>query len=153
MDWLKLVHGNTQPKPAADFKPGDEIRVWYKILEGGKERLGQFEGLVIRTRGAGHGKTSTVRRVTYGEGVERIFPVDGKTIARIEVLRQGKVKRARLYYLRRAVGKTRIAAQESTEDHSPRSASGATKSADAPPADKAEGTVSAGQSAGAPTTA
>lgn len=89
---------------------GDEIRVWYRIMEQGKERLGQFEGIVIRYRGSGHAKTFTVRRVTYGEGVERVFPLDAKAISRIELLRQGKVKRSRLYYLRTVIGKTRIEA-------------------------------------------
>ena len=111
MDWLKLVH-----RPAASslpaFKPGDEIRVWYKIKEQEKERLGQFEGTVLRCRGSGPARTFTVRRVTYGEGVERVFPFDAKTIARVELLRQGKVNRARLYFLRWAVGKTRIASIE-----------------------------------------
>ena len=112
MEWLTLVHGSAQPTPPASFGTGDEIRVWYRILEQGKERFGQFEGTVIRVRGSGHAKTFTVRRVTYGEGVERVFPVDSKTISKIEVLRQGKVKRSRLYYLRTAIGKTRIAAAE-----------------------------------------
>ena len=113
MDWMTLVHGTT-PTPPAAFRPGDEIRVWYRILEQGKERLGQFEGIVIRTRGAGPARTFTVRRVTHGEGVERVFPVDSKTVSKIEVLRQGKVKRARLYYLRDVIGKTRIAAAGGT---------------------------------------
>src|SRR3989338_7112955 len=111
MEWLKLVHG-TPPAPPASFKTGDEVRVWYRILEQGKERLGQVGGVVIRSRGSGFSKTFTVRRVTYGEGVERIFPMDAKAIARIEVLRQGRVKRAKLYFLRRVIGKTRIAAAE-----------------------------------------
>ena len=114
MDWMTLIHG-TVSVPLAAFQPGDEVRVWYRILEQGKERLGQFEGIVIRYRGAGPAKTFTVRRVTHGEGVERIFPIDSKTVSKIEVLRQGKVKRARLYYLRNVIGKTRIAsAGEST---------------------------------------
>lgn len=112
MEWLKLVHGSAQSTPPAAIHPGDEVRVWYKILEQGKERLGQFEGLVIRTRGEGSSRTFTVRRVTHGEGVERVFPFDAKVIARIEVLRQGHVKRSRLYFLRTVVGKTRIAAAE-----------------------------------------
>ena len=111
MEWLKLVHGTPQTPPAS-FGPGDEVRVWYRILEQGKERLGQFEGIVIRSRGSGPSKTFTVRRVTHGEGVERVFPMDAKTVARIEVLRQGHVRRSRLYFLRRVIGKTRIATVE-----------------------------------------
>ena len=110
MDWLKLVHG--EGPQAQVFRPGDDIRVWYKILEQGKERLGQFEGTVIRCRGSGPSRTFTVRRVTHGEGVERVFPSDSKTISRIEVLRRGKVKRSRLYYLRRVIGNTRILSAE-----------------------------------------
>ena len=133
MDWLTLIHGATnRPAPLA-FRTGDEVRVWFKILEQGKERLGQFEGLVIRVRGSGASKTFTVRRVTHGEGVERIFPADAKTIARIEVLRRGRVKRSRLYFLRRTVGKTRIASAEgpggSTSTASTGSAGGSNKAA------------------------
>ena len=106
MDWLQRVHGTDRPK--ADFRPGDEVRVWYRIVEQGKERLGQFEGIVMRSRGAGPSRTFTVRRVTYGEGVERVFPMDAKIISRIEVLRRGSVRRSRLYYLRQIIGKTRI---------------------------------------------
>src|SRR3989338_5070860 len=112
MDWMKLVHGTEAPK--AVFGAGDEVRVWFKILEQGKERLGQFEGTVIRCRGSGPSKTFTVRRLTHGEGVERIFPLDAKTIARIEVLTKGRVKRSRLYFLRTVIGKTRISSIEAT---------------------------------------
>ena len=113
MDWIQLVHP-TPPQPApANFGPGDEVRVWYRILEHGKERFGQFEGIVIRVRGARPSTTFTVRRVTHGEGVERIFPMDAKTISRIEVLRTGQVKRSRLYFLRSLVGKSRIVSTDS----------------------------------------
>ena len=118
MDWMKLVHG-TPERTLPAFKPGDRVRVWYRIAEQGKERLGQFEGDVIRARGSGPSRTFTVRRVTYGEGVERVFPFDSKAIARLEVLQPGKVKRSRLYYLRRVVGKTRITAAEGTGSGSP----------------------------------
>lgn len=111
MEWLKLVHGTTPPPPAG-FRSGDQVRVWFKILEQGKERLGQFEGTVIRCRGSWPSRTFTVRRLTHGEGVERVFPLDAKTIARIEVLQRGQVKRSRLYYLRTVIGKTRIAAAD-----------------------------------------
>ena len=113
MEWLKLVHGTGETTPRA-FGPGDEVRVWYRILEQGKERLGQFEGIVLRCRGSGPSKTFTIRRVTHGEGVERVFPFDSKTVSRVEVLRRGQVKRSRLYYLRTVIGRTRIASAEST---------------------------------------
>ena len=109
MEWLNMIHGPAPQSASPSFGPGDEVRVWFKIIEQGKERLGQFEGLVIRYRGAGPSKTFTVRRVTYGEGVERVFPVDAKVISRIEVLRKGHVKRSRLYFLRTTIGKTRMA--------------------------------------------
>ena len=112
MDWLKIIHGETPTVAPANFNTGDDIRVWYKILEHGKVRLGQFEGTVIRYRGSGSARTFTVRRVTHGEGVERVFPIDSKTVSKIEVLRRGKVRRSRLYYLRTVIGKTRIAAAD-----------------------------------------
>ena len=106
------MHQNVNPQSPADFKTGDEIRVWYRILEAGKERFGQFEGTVIRCRGCGPSKTFTVRRVTFGEGVERVFPVDARVISKIDVLRHGSVKRSRLYFLRHIIGKTRIQSAE-----------------------------------------
>jgi large subunit ribosomal protein L19 len=111
MDWLKLIHGET-PVRVAEFTPGDDVRVWFKIREQDKERLAQFEGIVIRVRGSGSAKTFTVRRLTHGEGVERCFPLDSKLIDRIEVLRRGKAKRSRLYYLRTVVKRTRLAAAD-----------------------------------------
>ena len=92
------------------FGPGDQIRVWYRIVEQDRVRLAPFEGLVIRRRGAGLSETVMVRRMTHGEGVERVFPLNAPVLERIEVLRRAKVRRARLYFLRTKVGKTRIAA-------------------------------------------
>ena len=120
MEWLSWVHGTTPQGPTFSVRPGDEVRVWFKLLEQGKERLGQFEGIVIRCRGSGASKTFTVRRVTHGEGVERVFPLDAKTTAKVELLRQGKVRRARLYYLRDIIGKTRIAAADAEDRKSTR---------------------------------
>ena len=113
MDWLKLVHA-IPPKPTA-FSTGDDVRVWFKITEQGKERLGQFEGIVIRVRGSGASKTFTVRRVTHGIGVERVFPCDAPAIDRVELLRSGKAKRSRLYFLRHVVKKTRLEEAEGSE--------------------------------------
>jgi len=88
-----------------DFRPGDTVCVSVKIVEGDKERLQDFEGICTRRRGAGLSKTFTVRRVSYGVGMERIFPLHSPAIERITVVRRGKVRRARLYYLRELRGK------------------------------------------------
>ncbi|MFZ5631626.1 MAG: 50S ribosomal protein L19 [Bacillota bacterium] len=88
-----------------DFKPGDTVRVHVKVIEGSRERIQVFEGVVIRRRGGGLGETFTVRRVSYGVGVERTFPVNTPKIDKIEVVRRGQVRRARLYYLRKLRGK------------------------------------------------
>ena len=100
---------------AVQFGPGDQVCVWYKIQEKDRVRLAPFEGLVISRRGAGISETFTVRRMTFGEGVERVFPLHAPVLDRIEVLRRGKVKRARLYYVRTKVGKIRIAAAGAQE--------------------------------------
>ena len=112
MDWLQLIHRDTPQVTTDNCRPGDEVRVWFKIYEQDKERLAQFEGVLIRSRGGGASKTLTVRRVTYGEGVERNFPLNPRVVSRVEVLRRGKVKRSRLYFLRAVIGKTRIASGE-----------------------------------------
>jgi large subunit ribosomal protein L19 len=114
LEWLTWVHGASSARPTVTLRPGDEVRVWFKILEQGKERLGQFEGVVMRRRGAGASKTFTVRRISHGEGVERVFPLDAKIVSKIEVLRQGNVKRSRLYFLRRVIGKSRLTTEEVT---------------------------------------
>ena len=87
------------------FKPGDTVKVQVKVVEGDKERLQAFEGICIRRRGAGLGASFTVRKVTYGVGVERTFPLHSPSIARIDRLRLGIVRRAKLYYLRKLRGK------------------------------------------------
>lgn len=88
-----------------EFRSGCTVRVHYKVIEGSRERIQVFEGVVIRRRGAALGETFTVRRVSYGVGVERTFLIHSPKIAKIEVLRWGKVRRARLYYLRQLRGK------------------------------------------------
>ncbi|WP_027720119.1 MULTISPECIES: 50S ribosomal protein L19 [unclassified Desulfurobacterium] len=91
--------------PLPDFRPGDTVRVYVKVKEGDKERVQAFEGVVIRKRGSGTDGTFTVRKVSYGIGVERIFPFNATVIERVEVLKRGIVRRARLYYLRERKGK------------------------------------------------
>lgn len=88
-----------------DFKPGDTVRVHVRIVEGTRERIQVFEGVVIRRRGGGISETFTVRKISYGVGVERTFPVHTPKIERIEVTRRGRVRRAKLYYLRNLRGK------------------------------------------------
>jgi large subunit ribosomal protein L19 len=87
------------------FRIGDTVKVHVKIREGDKERVQVFEGLVIRSHRAKMGATVTVRKVSYGVGVERIFPVHSPQIEKIEILRRGRIRRSRLYYLRQRVGK------------------------------------------------
>lgn len=87
------------------FRPGDTLRVHVKVVEGNRERIQIFEGVVIKRRGGGISETFTVRKISYGVGVERTFPVHTPKIAKIEVVRHGKVRRAKLYYLRELRGK------------------------------------------------
>lgn len=89
----------------ADFQSGDTVRVHVKIKEGEKERLQAFEGTVIARKHGGPSETFTVRKISFGHGVERIFPVHSPVIDRVEVLRHGSVRRAKLYYLRKLRGK------------------------------------------------
>ena len=87
------------------FRPGDTVRVHVKIREGDKERLQAFEGTVIARKNTGMGETFTVRKISFGQGVERIFPMHSKVIDRVEVVRTGQARRAKLYYLRGLKGK------------------------------------------------
>ena len=88
-----------------DFAPGDTVRVHAKIVEGSRERIQMFEGVVISRQGTGVRETFTVRRISYGIGVEKVFPVHSPAIEKIDVLRKGIVRRAKLYYLRNLTGK------------------------------------------------
>jgi large subunit ribosomal protein L19 len=87
------------------FGPGDEVKVHVKVVEGNKERVQVFQGNVIRRQGSGVAETYTVRKISYGVGVERTFPVHTPTVAKLEVVRRGDVRRAKLYYLRDRSGK------------------------------------------------
>ena len=89
-----------------DFTHGDTVKVWVKVREGEKERLQAYEGVVIARSGSGLNENFTVRKISYGEGVERVFPVLSPNIDRVEVLKRGKVRRAKLYYLRDRRGKS-----------------------------------------------
>src|ERR671931_1473759 len=102
---LELVDQAGKKKDVPDFDIGDTVDVHQRILEGQKERVQVFSGVVIARRGDGMRETFTVRRIVQGEGVERIFPIHSPKIAKVEVKRTGAVRRAKLYYLRQRVGK------------------------------------------------
>lgn len=109
MDLVRIVEEAHRRKDIPDFRPGDTVRVHLKVVEGGRERVQVFEGVVIARKGGGLGETFTVRRVSYGVGVERVFPLNSPRIERVEVVRRGVVRRAKLHYLRALRGKaTRI---------------------------------------------
>ena len=105
MDALKTIAQESLKAEVPQFNIGDTIRVDVNIREGDRERIQQFEGTVIARKGSGVSETFTVRRVSYGVGVERVFPLHSPNVKAIQVVRQGKVRRAKLYYLRNRVGK------------------------------------------------
>ncbi|SHH15257.1 large subunit ribosomal protein L19 [Thermosyntropha lipolytica DSM 11003] len=104
-DIIRSIEEEYYKKDLPQFGPGDTVKVHVKVIEGNRERIQVFEGTVIKIRGEGLSKTFTVRRISFGVGVERTFPLHSPKIAKIEVVRRGKVRRARLYYLRELTGK------------------------------------------------
>ena len=104
MNVASLIKVKTNPK-IPDIAPGDTVRVSIKVIEGGKERLQSFQGVVIKLQRGGIGASFTVRRIAYGVGVERTFPLYSPRVEKVEVIRHGKVRRAKLYYLRGRSGK------------------------------------------------
>ena len=105
MNELQHVESAYLHEGQPDFRPGDTVRVHVRVVEGDKERIQVFQGIVIGRRGSGTRETFTVRKISGGVGVERIFPLHGPIIDHVEVVRQGKVRRAKLYYLRGLRGK------------------------------------------------
>ena len=105
MDALKIIAEGSMKKELPSFSIGDTVKVGVRIREGKTERVQMFEGTVIAIKGSGISKTFTVRRVSYGVGVERVFPLHSANVDSVEVIRKGKVRRAKLYYLRDRVGK------------------------------------------------
>ena len=105
MNHMDAVYPETHRKDLPPFRSGDTVRVHVRIREGEKERIQVFEGVVIRRRGGGRSATFTVRKVSYGVGVERVFPVESPMVTRMEIKRRGHVRRSRLYYLRELRGK------------------------------------------------
>ena len=105
MDLLSAVEGKYLKEKKIDFKPGDTVKVHVKIKEGDKERTQTFEGVVIQKRGKGVSRTVTVRKMSSGVGVERVFPLHSPFVSDIELVKEGKVRRAKLFYLRKIKGK------------------------------------------------
>jgi large subunit ribosomal protein L19 len=105
MDVIRLVEAGQMKKDRGGFEPGDTVRVQVRVVEGEKERTQAFEGVVIRKRGEGARASFTVRRISYGVGVERTFPLHSPRIERVDVLRRSRVRRSKLYYLRGLAGK------------------------------------------------
>lgn len=106
----KLTQGKTLPT----FQAGDTLRVNVKVIEGNRERVQAFEGVCIAKKNAGINSSFTVRKISYGEGVERVFPLYSPRIASLEVVRRGKVRRAKLYYLRERTGKAARIAEKTS---------------------------------------
>lgn len=116
MEKLKAIEAQYARKEMPKFNVGDTIKVLVKIPEGpDRTRLHPFEGVVIAKKGSGVRESFTVRKVSYGEGIERVFPICSPAIERIELIRSGKVKRAKLYYLRTKVGKRATKIEELQE--------------------------------------
>ncbi len=125
MNALDLVAQAQRRDDLPDFNPGDTINVHVRVIEGDKERIQQFQGIVIGRRGGGTGETFMVRKISNGVGVERIFPLNSPRIAKIERVREGTVRRAKLYYLRDLRGK----AARIKEKRTPRPGEGTAKAA------------------------
>lgn len=105
MDALKIISQDSLKSELPQFNIGDTVRVSVNIREGDRERIQMFEGTVIARKGSGVAETFTVRRVSYGVGVERVFPMHSPNVRGVKVIRKGKVRRSKLYYLRDRVGK------------------------------------------------
>ena len=115
MERLRMVQREGLRGDIPDFRPGDTVKVMVRVREGDKERLQAFEGVCLGRRGGGISETFTVRKISAGVGVERIFPLHSPAIAQIEMVRRGRVRRAKLYYLRQLAGKAaRIRGRQET---------------------------------------
>ncbi|MDX9873080.1 MAG: 50S ribosomal protein L19 [Clostridia bacterium] len=115
MDLIKTLEAEQLRKDIPDFRPGDTVRLNVKVVEGARERVQAFEGIVIKRKGSGLSETFTVRRISYGVGVERCFPVHSPRLESITVLRKGRARRAKLYYLRQRTGKAATRIKERAE--------------------------------------
>ncbi len=105
MNILDKINSEATKKEVTEFNVGDTVNIDYKVIEGGKERIQAYQGIVIAINNSGVAKTFTVRKLSYGTGVERVFPYYSPNVANIKVIRRGKVRRSKLYYLRQLRGK------------------------------------------------
>jgi large subunit ribosomal protein L19 len=105
MNEIKAIEAEQMKEKPDQFKVGDTVKVHFKIIEGKTERVQIYEGLVIAIKNSRAGKTFTVRKISYGVGVERVFPLHSPRVVKVEVMRPGKVRRAKLYYIREKIGK------------------------------------------------
>ncbi len=119
---LNKIHSEQFRKDDAKFNVGDSVRVHTKVVEGEKERIQIFAGIVIGKRGSGLNETFLVRRISYGEGVERIFPIHSPRVEKVEVERHGQVRRAKLTYLRKRIGKGATLVKEKAKVAAPKKA-------------------------------
>jgi len=115
MNIIDKIEGEQLNKDVKSFRVGDTVKVHTRVIEGDKERIQVYSGIVIGRKGTGINSNFTVRRVSYGEGVERVFPLNSPRIAKIEVERQGAVRRAKLNYLRQRKGKSATSVKEKSE--------------------------------------
>ncbi|MFA6914338.1 MAG: 50S ribosomal protein L19 [Endomicrobiia bacterium] len=105
MSLIEQIEASQKKDLKVQFKSGDTVKIHFKVVEGGNERIQVFEGVVIQRKGSGLSETFTARKISFGVGVERIFPINSPRIDKIEIVRKGKVRRAKLYYLKKLSGK------------------------------------------------
>ncbi|MDR1444150.1 MAG: 50S ribosomal protein L19 [Treponema sp.] len=106
MNEIRAIEASQMKQELDNFKVGDTVKVHFRIIEGKNERIQIYEGLVIAMKNSGVGKSFTVRKNSYGVGVERVFPIHSPRVARVELVRPGRVRRAKLYYIRKKIGKS-----------------------------------------------
>jgi large subunit ribosomal protein L19 len=146
MNRLDRIQRSFMKKSVPAFDIGDTVRVHVKVVEGDKERIQVFEGLVIGRKGSKNAETFKVRKLSYGVGVERIFPIHSPTVTRVDVVRQGKVRRAKLYYLREKKGKqAKVMEREFTQEPKSQAAAGSSAGSSEDAEDASEAAVPVGK--------